>query len=342
MSAFRHKNNGRHLGGSTILNIRQRKLVFGVSLWLASAGLVCAQTLEFPTAPITLVVPFAAGSGTDQTARAMAQSMSEGSKATVVIDNRGGANGMLAAQYVAQAKPNGYTLLLTTNTTQVANQHLYKKLPYDPVKDFQPIGLIGRGNMFLVVNASSKIKTVQDLIQAARATPGKLNFGSGSSSSLVGSELLKQMAKIDVTSVPYKSNPQAVNDLMGGQIDYMFLDSSTALPLIRAGRLYPVAVSSAARSQAAPTVPTVAEADLQGFEVTYWNAVYAPAGVAPDIVDKLAKLIANAAMSKRMVLRQESLGGEAITSTPVELAEYQASEARAWGRIIRAAGIEPE
>ena len=324
------------------MNVRQRKRFFGVSLWLASTGLACAQVPEFPAAPITLVVPFAAGSGTDQTARAMAQSISEGSKATVVIDNRGGANGMLAAQYVAQAKPNGYTLLLTTNTTQVANQHLYKKLPYDPVKDFQPIGLIGRGSMFLVVNASSKIKTVEDLIQTARATPGKLNFGSGSSSSLVGSELLKQMAKIDVTSVPYKSNPQAVNDLMGSQIDYMFLDSSTALPLIRAGRLHPLAVSAATRSQAAPAVPTVAEAGLRGFEVTYWNAVYAPAGVAPDIVDQLAKLIANAAMSKRMVLRQESLGSEAVTSTPSELAEYQASEALAWGRIIRAAGIEPE
>jgi len=313
-----------------------------VCLWLANAGLVCALATEFPVAPITIVVPFAAGSGTDQTARAMAQSMTEEFGATVVIDNRGGANGILAAQYVAQAKPNGYTLLLTTNTTQVANQHLYKKLPYDPVKDFQPIGLIGRGSMFLVVNVATPIKSVDDLIKAAHAKPGKLNFGSGSSSSLVGSELLKQMANIQVTSVPYKSNPQAVNDLMGGQIDYMFLDSSTALPLIRAGRLHPLAVSAATRSKAAQAVPTVAEAGLPGFEVTYWNAVYAPAGVAPDIVEKLAKLIAGAALSKRMVLRQESLGNEAITSTPSELAAYQASEVSTWGRIIRAAGIEPE
>ncbi len=311
-------------------------------LWLANAGLVCALATEFPVAPITIVVPFAAGSGTDQTARAMAQSMTEEFGATVVIDNRGGANGILAAQYVAQAKPNGYTLLLTTNTTQVANQHLYKKLPYDPVKDFQPIGLIGRGSMFLVVNVATPIKTVDDLIKAAHAKPGKLNFGSGSSSSLVGSELLKQMANIQVTSVPYKSNPQAVNDLMGGQIDYMFLDSSTALPLIRAGRLHPLAVSAATRSKAAQAVPTVAEAGLPGFEVTYWNAVYAPTGVAPDIIEKLAKLIAGAALSKRMVVRQESLGSEAITSTPSELAAYQASEVRTWGRIIRAAGIEPE
>jgi len=324
------------------LNVRDRQSLLGMCLWLVNAWLACASAVEFPTAPITIVVPFAAGSGTDQTARAMAQSLTEEFGATIVIDNRGGANGILAAQHVAQAKPNGYTLLLTTNTTQVANQHLYKKLPYDPVKDFQPIGLIGRGSMFLVVNASSKIKAVDDLLQAARATPGRLNFGSGSSSSLVGSELLKQMANIQVTSVPYKSNPQAVNDLMGGQIDYMFLDSSTALPLIRAGRLNPLAVSAATRSQAAPAVPTVAEAGLPGFEVTYWNAVYAPAGVAPDIVEKLAKLIAGAALSKRMVLRQESLGGEAITSTPNELADYQASEVRTWGRIIRAAGIEPE
>ena len=324
------------------MHVRDRQSFLGVCLWLVNAWLACALAAEFPAGPITIVVPFAAGSGTDQTARAMAQSITEEFGATVVIDNRGGANGILAAQYVAQAKPNGYTLLLTTNTTQVANPHLYKKLPYDPVKDFQPIGLIGRGSMFLVVNVATPIKTVDDLIKEAHAKPGKLNFGSGSSSSLVGSELLKQMANIQVTSVPYKSNPQAVNDLMGGQIDYMFLDSSTALPLIRAGRLHPLAVSAATRSKAAQAVPTVAEAGLPGFEVTYWNAVYAPTGVAPDIIEKLAKLIAGAALSKRMVLRQESLGSEAITSTPSELAAYQASEVRTWGRIIRAAGIEPE
>jgi tripartite-type tricarboxylate transporter receptor subunit TctC len=324
------------------LKARQGKPIFVVCCLWAAAEFVCAQALDFPSGPLTLVVPFAAGSGTDQTARTMAQSITEESGVTVVIDNRGGANGLLAAQHVAQAKPNGYTLLFTTNTTQVANPYLYKKLPYDPVKDFQPIGLIGRGSMFLVVDASSKLKTVEDLISAARAKPGKLNFGSGSSSSRVGSELLKQMANLDVISVPYKSNPQAVNDLLGGQIDYMFLDSSTALPLIRSGRLFPVAVSSASRSSAAPTVPAVAESGLYGFDVTYWNAVYAPSGVASDIVEKLAKLIASAALSKRMVLRQESLGGEAISSTPSELARYQASEMQTWGRIIRAAGIEPE
>ena len=297
---------------------------------------------QFPIGPITIVVPFAAGSGTDQTARTMAQAMTEASGTSFIIDNRGGANGILAAQYVAQAKPNGYTLLLTTNTTQVANQHLYKKLPYDPVKDFQPIGLIGRGSMFLVVNAPSKIRTVEDLIRTAKQRPGTLNFGSGSSSSLVGAELLKQLAQINVTSVPYKSNPQAVTDLMGGQIDYMFLDSSTALPLIRAGRLHPVAVSAASRSNAAPEVPTVAEAGLPGFEVTYWNAVYAPAGTPPEVVDTLFAMISKAALSRRMVLRQESLGSEAISSSPKELAEYQAQEVRQWGQIIRAAGIEPE
>ena len=310
--------------------------------WLASTGLVCVRAAEFASGPITIVVPFAAGSGTDQTARVMAQAMTEEFGATFVIDNRGGANGILAAQYVAQAKPNGYTIFLTTNTTQVANQHLYKKLPYDPVKDFEPIGLIGRGSMFLVVSSASKIRTVQDLIRAAKEAPGKLNFGSGSSSSLVGSELFKQLAKIEVISVPYKSNPQAVNAVLGGQIDYMFLDSSTALPLIQGGRVHPVAVSAAKRSSAAPQVPTVAEAGLPGFEVTYWNAVYAPVGTPPNIIASLAKMISGAALSARMVRRQESLGSEAITSTPLELAEYQAKEVRLWGEIIRAAGIEPE
>ena len=304
-------------------------------------GIGSAQAQAFPNKPVKLVIPLTAGSGADLAARILAKSLTEIWKQPVVVENRPGAGGLLGTGVVAQAPADGYTLMVQS-ASYSANPAIYKKLPYDPVKDFQPIGLIGRGSMFLVVNASSKIKTVEDLIQTARAIPGKLNFGSGSSSSLVGSELLKQMANIQVTSVPYKSNPQAVNDLMGGQIDYMFLDSSTALPLIRAGRLHPLAVSAATRSQAAPAVPTVAEAGLPGFEVTYWNAVYAPAGVAPDIVEKLAKLIAGGALSKRMVLRQESLGGEAITSTPSELADYQASEVRTWGRIIRAAGIEPE
>jgi tripartite-type tricarboxylate transporter receptor subunit TctC len=196
-----------------------------------------ANAQAYPNKPITIVVPFAPGSGTDQQARAMAQAITAEYKVPVIVDNRAGASGFIAAQYVAKAAPDGYTVLLTTNTTHAANEHLYKKLPYDPVKDFTPVALLSKGHMLLLVQPSSPYKSVEDLLAAARQQPGKLNFGSGSSSSRVASEMLKQMTGIDVVSVPYKSNPMAITDLIGGQVNFMFADAPTALPQVKGGKL---------------------------------------------------------------------------------------------------------
>ena len=301
-----------------------------------------AQAQDFPSKPITIVVPFAAGSGTDTQARVVGQVIAREFKATVLVENKAGASGFIAAQYVARAAPDGYTVLMTTNTTHAANEHLFKKLPYDPVKDFTPITLMGLGYMYLVVRQDSPIKSVADLVAQARKTPGKLNFGAGSSSSRVGSEMLKQLAGLNVAHVPYKSNPLAVTDLIGGQLDFMFLDAPTAMPHLNGGRLRALAVSGTTRMVGTPAVPTVDQAGVKGFDVSYWLAVYAPPGLPPALTRRLNEMLVKAADSPEVKQLYERSSGIGATSTPEELARFQAAESVKWGKVIKAAGIEPE
>src|SRR4029453_14170794 len=210
------------------------------------------------------------GSGTDLVARAIGQAMgSETPAVRVVVDNKPGANGFIGAQAAAKATPDGYTIFVTTNTTQSAAQHLYKKLPYDPVADFVPVAGTSKGSMFVLVPANSPFQTFSDVIAEARKTPDKLSFGSGSSSSRVAGELLKQMAHINLTHVPYKSNPLGLPDLMAGRLDLMFIDAPTALPQVSGGKLRALAYTGAQRSRALPNVPTVNEAGVKGYELSY-------------------------------------------------------------------------
>jgi len=226
---------------------RRRALATAAAaLALALAGTAGAQA-PYPAKAITFVVPFAAGSATDQLARALGQSVSTDTRQPVVVDNKAGASGMIAAQAVAKAAPDGYTVLITTNTTHAANEHLYKKLPYDPVKDFAPVTGLGKGGQVLVVNASAPYKSVAELLAAAKKNPGKLSFGSGSSSSRMAGEMLKQLAGVDILHVPYKSNPLAITDLLGGQIDMMITDTSTGVPQIKAGKLRALGYSTQKR-----------------------------------------------------------------------------------------------
>ena len=232
----------------------------------------------FPSKPVTFVVPFAAGSATDQLARALGNSFTEQTKQAVVVENKAGASGMLAAQAVARAPADGYTVLITTNTTQAANEHLYKKLAYDPVKDFAPVTGLGKGGQVLVVNTASPYKSVAELLAAARAKPGKISFGSGSSSSRIAGELFQQMADVQILHVPYKSNPLAITDLLGGQIDMMITDTSTGVPQIKGGKLRALGVSTSKRLALLPEVPTIDEAGVKGYDMGYWFAAYVPAG----------------------------------------------------------------
>ena len=318
------------------------RLLAVAGLLTAALAAPLAHAQAYPSKPITIIVPFAAGSGTDQQARAMAQAITTEYKVPVVVENKAGASGFIAAQYVAKAAPDGYTLLLTTNTTQAANEHLFKKLPYDPVKDFTPVALLSKGHMLLLVNPSSPYKSVSDLLAAARKDPGKLNFGSGSSSSRVASEMLKQMAGVDMVNVPYKSNPMAITDLLGNQVNFMFADAPTALPQVNSGKLRALAASGTKRIAAAPDVPTVAEAGVKGYDMSYWTAVYLPAGASPAITKQLNQMMVKISSSPAVVAFQTHTSGDVVTSTPEELARFQAAESQKWGRIIRAAGIQPE
>ncbi len=250
---------------------------------LCAALPLAAAAQDFPSKPITFIVPFAAGSATDQLGRAIGQGVAEQTGQSVVIENKPGASAMIGAQAAARAPADGYTVLITTNTTQAANEHLYKSLPYDPVKDFAPLTLLGKGGQFMVVNPSSPAKSVTEFLALAKKSPGKLSFGSGSSSSRIAGELLQQMTGITLLHVPYKSNPLAITDLLGGQIDMMVTDSATGLPQVEAGKLRALGFTGSERSPLAPKLPTIAEAGVPGYEMGYWFGAYVPAGTPDQI-----------------------------------------------------------
>ncbi|MCJ0765238.1 Bug family tripartite tricarboxylate transporter substrate binding protein [Variovorax terrae] len=302
-----------------------------------------AMAQSFPDKPITFVVPFAAGSATDQIARAIGQSVSVETKQSVVIDNKAGASGFIASSQVAKAAPDGYTVLITTNTTHAANEHLYKKIPYDPVKDFAPLTALGKGGQIMVVNPVLPAKTVGEFIALAKKEPGKYSFGSGSSSSRMAGELLQQMAGIKLLHVPYKSNPLAVTDLLGNQINMMITDTATGLPQVKAGKLRALGMSSSKRSPLAPDVPTIDEAGVKGYEMGYWFAAYAPAGTPAPVVKRLNELLVRAARGEAARTSfYEPTGTEVFTTTPEELGKFQASESQKWAHIIKGAGIDAE
>ena len=298
---------------------------------------------KFPEKPVTFIVPFAAGSATDQLARALGASFTADSKQAVVVDNKAGASGMMAAQAAARAPADGYTVLITTNTTHAANEHLYKKLSYDPVKDFVPVTGLGKGGQVLVVRPDAPYKSVADLLAKAKQTPGKLSFGSGSSSSRVAGEMFKQLSGTEILHVPYKSNPQALTDLLGGQIDMMITDTATGVPQIKGGKLKALGVSTTKRIALLPDVPTIDEAGVKGYDMGYWFAAYVPANTPAPVVARLRELLAAGTKSASAKTFYESTGTEAwTTASGEELAKFQAAEAQKWGKVIKAAGIEPE
>ncbi len=317
-----------------------KTIAIAAALAALAAGPAPAQ--DYPARPITFVVPFAAGSATDQLARSLGQSVSDQTKQAVVIDDKPGASGFLAAQQVARASADGYTVLVTTNTTHAANEHLYKSMPYDPVKDFAPVTLLGKGGQIMIVNPKVPAKSVGEFIALAKKEPGRLTFGSGSSSSRIAGELLQQMAGIQILHVPYKSNPLAITDLLGGQIDMMITDTATGLPQVKGGKVRALGVTAKARSPLAPDVPTIDEAGVKGYEMGYWFAAYVPAKTPPAVVKRLHDLLVAASQSASARAFYESTGTEAVVSTPEQLGEFQHAESQKWGRIIKAANIQPE
>lgn len=296
----------------------------------------------FPEKTIRFVVPNTPGSATDQLARAIAAVVQRSTGQPVIVDNKPGASGVIAAQAVAGAPADGYTILIGNSTTNAANPSLFKKLPYDPDKDFAPISGLGRGSQVLVVNNDVPVKTVAELIALAKANPGKYAYGSGGASARVASEAFARMAGINLLHVPYKGNPLAMTDLMGGQIQLFFPDMTTALPVVRGGKVRALAVTSSTRSSHLPELPTLHESGLSGYDAGYWFAAYAPAGTPPAVIATLSKLINEGVRSEGASTFFRSNGMEPFGTTPEQLRDFTRKEIANLASAIKAAGIEPE
>jgi tripartite-type tricarboxylate transporter receptor subunit TctC len=307
----------------------------------ATVGDVRAQD-QYPSRSIKFVVPFAAGSATDTFARLLANHVSTSLGQTVLVENIAGGSGVIAALNVAKAAPDGYTVFITSNTTHASNQSMLKRVPYDAVADFEPISKLGTITLALVGHPSVPANNVQELLAHAKANPGKLTFGAGSTSSRAAAELLKTMAGVDMLHVPYKSNPQVVTDLLGGQIALFFGDVSTSLPPARTGRLKAFAVSSLQRSPLAPDLPTLDEAGLKGYDLTAWFASFAPARTPKAIVDKLNSAFRVAIADKEISSKLAAAGIEPTAGSPQELNAFVVSEIKKWAKIVADAKIEPE
>lgn len=313
-----------------------------IGVVLAFTCTVLSAQEAWPSKPISLVVPFAAGSGTDSVARVIAQKLSERLKQQVVVDNKAGASAQIGAEFVSKAKADGYTLLMTTNTSHSANPSLFKTLRYDPIKDFTPIVRTGDLPFALVVNASSPIKTVKDLIENARANPGKFSYATPNSTSLVSSETIRVMAKIDILGIPYKSSPQALTDLIGGQVQMYVVDFGSGLPSMKAGKVRVLASMAAKRSSILPEVPPMADT-LPGFDLISWNGIFGPAALPRPIVERLANEIQALLAEKDVQDKLANIGFEVSPSkSPEEFSKYVSDQLALWSRLIRQANIQPE
>jgi tripartite-type tricarboxylate transporter receptor subunit TctC len=317
-----------------------------VSFAFALAGIAIVATAagaqDYPSRPIKFVVPFTAGSATDALARVLGQKLNTALGWTVVIENIAGASGQTAASNVARAPPDGHTVFITSNTTHAANQNLFRKLSYDPIADFEPITRLGNITLALAVHPSVPVSNVRELVAYGKANPGKLSFGAGSTSARMASEMLKALGGFDMLHVPYRANPLAVADLLGGQISLVFADVSTTLPQIRAAKVKGLGVSSLRRSPLAPDLPTMIEEGIPSYEMIGWFAAFVPSKTPKPIVDKLNSAIKAAIEDKGVEETLLKAGIEPLTSTPEELRAYVVSETKKWADIVKAAGIEPE
>ena len=305
-------------------------------------GTASGQTSTYPNRTITLVLPFAAGSGTDVTTRIISQQLGVALGVPIVIENKPGANGSIAATYVARAAPDGYTLFVTTNTSHSANPFLLKTMTYDPVKDFTAIARTGDLPFMLVVNNDVKAKDVGELVALAKASPGKLTYASGSSSAIVSGATFARNAGIEMLHVPYKSSPPAMNDVIGGRIDMMFTDVPSGLPHVTGKSLRALAVTTTKRSPLVPDLPTMQEAGVPDFDITSWQAYFGPAGLPKEVVTRLNGEIRKIIEKPEMKARLAELGMDAFSGTPEELDKFVKDQLVHWEKLITAAKIEKQ
>jgi len=320
--------------------MKRQMIAAGLAVMLMAGGAHAQE--RYPSQGIKFVVPFSAGSATDTLARILGQHVSVSLGQSLVVENVAGGSGVIAALNVARAAPDGHTVLITSNTTHASNQSMLKKVPYDAVADFEPVTKLGTITLALVAHPSVPAKDVKELIAYAKANPGKLTFGSGSTSSRIAGELLKITAGIDMLHIPYKSNPQVVTDLLGGQISLFFGDVSTSLPPVAAGILKGYAVSSLKRSPLAPDLPTLDESGIAGYDLTAWFAAFVPAKTPRPVVDKLNAALRVALTDKDISTNLQGAGIEPVASSPEELKKFVDSEISKWAKIVAEAKIEPE
>lgn len=305
-------------------------------------GATAALAQAYPNAPVTLVVPFAAGSGTDSVARAVASGLAARLKQPVVVDNKPGANAQVAAQFVAKAKPDGYTLFMTTNTSHSANPALYKNLKYDPIKDFTPVARVGELPFALAVHPALPVKTLAQLLDYARANPGKLSYATPNSTSLVAMESIKHIAKIDVLGVPYKSSPQAMTDLVGGQVQVYVADLGSGMGMLKTDKVRTLGITTAEPTPLLPGVPPIGKT-VKGFDLTSWNGIFGPAGLPPAVVLRLNTELQAVLADKDLQDKLAQIGFQVWPSkTPEEFAQYVAGQLTHWRTLIQQAGIQPE
>jgi len=313
--------------------------------WIVSLALMLGafsvQGQGYPAKPVRLIVPFPAASATDQVARLVGQQLQESLGQPFIVENKAGAQGAIAAAEVAKAAPDGYTLMVTTNTPHAANLSLFKKLQYDPVKDFAPITRFGTTAFMLMVRADFPAKNLKEFLNHTRSNPGKLSAGYGSAGSQVALAMLKQLGKLDVVEVPYKGIPQTITDTMGGSLHFIFVDLANALAQQKGGKLRGHAVTSGKRTSLAPDLPAIAE-ELPGYEIIAWFGLVAPAKTPEAVVQRLNDVLMKALARNDVKEKFATIGADVAPMNPAEFGKFIQAEVAHWAKLVKLAGIQPE
>ena len=312
-----------------------------VTVAVLFAGSQQAAAQEYPSRPVKIVVPFAAGSSTDILARVLAKDFQQRLGQPFIVENKAGADGLIAAQAVVTSEPDGYTLFVTTHTSQAANVSLFKSLPYDPLKDFTPISRLTSGQFILAVNPTVPVKSVEELISHIKANPGKYSYATANSTSTVAMAWLAALKELDVVRVNYASAPRAMADLLANHVQITFGDQANTAPLVQDGRLKGLAVTGANRSELVPTLPTMRESGVNELVLNSWAALYGPAKLPPAIVDKLNKAVLAAYRETDVVTALKAAGYDLVTSKPEELAAFNAQQIEVWRTAVTLGKIEP-
>jgi len=316
-----------------------------LALVVAAAAALFSTALradDFPSRPITFVSVFGPGSASDTICRIIADPLSAALKVPVIVEDRPGADGVVAAQYVQHAAPDGYTLMMATNSPLSADPFLLKDVSYDPVKDFTPVSRVGSFTLMLVINPSLPFHTVKELVDYAKANPGKLSFASGNTAGIVGGKTLAHWAGLDILHVPYKSSPPAMEDVIAGRVSMMFADFTVAMPHVSAGQVRPLAVTRLKRSPYFPDLPTMDEAGIEGFDLDAWAGLVAPAGTPPAVIAKLNAALRPIIDSPDVQAKFKNVGFQGFSSTSGEFGDFIKLQLGKWQKMVKDANIQAE